>query len=163
MELIGESPLSPSTSPLSFIDSEFEEVAMSSRGSPELSDGRLSSYGQPVAAILPTPRIPRQRPDEMVRPIPTYHLNFLQESSYFQPVDSTNAKIQGIANHRSRKCTITNCVHSNRATIPSHRRHHTNGDTFTAQVYGRCLRQFYWSISTICPIWIPVQHSAQFL
>ena len=45
---------------------------------------------------MPTPRIPRQQPDEMIRPIPTYPLNFSQESSNFQQINATND--QGIKN-----------------------------------------------------------------
>ena len=96
MELIEESPLSPSTSSLSFIDSEFEEVDMSPRDSSEVPERQLNNYGRPVAAILPTPRIPRQQPDEMIRPIPTYPLNVSQESSNFQQINATND--QGIKN-----------------------------------------------------------------
>ena len=95
MELIEETPLSPSASPLSFIDSEFEEVNMSPRDSPVLSEERVNNYGRPVAAILPTPRIVRQRSDEVVRPIPTYPPNFLQESSHFHQVNSVDTNNQG--------------------------------------------------------------------
>ena len=96
MELIEESPLSPSSSSLSFIDSEFEEVDMSPRDSTGASERQLNNYGRPVAAILPTPRIPRQQSNEMIRPIPTYPLNFSQESSNFQQINTTND--QGITN-----------------------------------------------------------------
>ena len=96
MELIEESPLSPSTSSLSFIDSEFEEVDMSPRDSTEVPERQLNNYGRPVAAILPTLRIPRQQSDEIIRPIPTYPLNFSQESSNFQEINTTND--QGITN-----------------------------------------------------------------
>ena len=96
MELIEESPLSPSSSSLSFIDSEFEEVDMSPRDSTGASERHLNNYGRPVAAILPTPRIPRQQSNEMIRPIPTYPLNFSQESSNFQQINTTND--QGITN-----------------------------------------------------------------
>ena len=96
MELIEESPLSSSISSLSFIDSEFEEVDMSPRDSTEVPERQLNNYGRPVAAILPTPRIPRQKSDEIIRPIPTYPLNFSQESSSFQQIKTTND--QGIIN-----------------------------------------------------------------
>ena len=96
MELIEESPLSPSTSSLSFMDSQFEEVDISPRDSSEVPERQLNKYGRPVAAILPTPRIHRQQPDEMIRPIPTYPLNFSQESSNFKQVTATND--QGITN-----------------------------------------------------------------
>ena len=96
MELIEEKPLSPSTSSLSFIHSEFQEVDISPRDSSEAPERLLNNYGRPVAAILPTPRIPRQQPDEMIRPIPTYPLNFSQESTMFQQVTATND--QGITN-----------------------------------------------------------------
>ena len=43
IDLIEESPLSPSTSSLSFIDSEFEEVDMSPRDSSEVPERQLNS------------------------------------------------------------------------------------------------------------------------
>ena len=69
---------------------------MSPKDSTEVPERQLNNYGRPVAAILPTPRIPRQQSDEMIRPIPTYPLKFSQESSNFQQVNATND--QGITN-----------------------------------------------------------------
>ena len=98
MKLIKESPRSPSASPPSFVDSEFEEVNMSPMDSPVGSETQVNSYGRPVAAILPSPMIPKQRPGEILRPVPTYPPNFSQKLSTFQQVNSTNASNQRIVN-----------------------------------------------------------------
>ena len=99
MELIGENPFSPSTSPLSFIDSEFEEVNMSPRDPLYEPETQVKSYWRPVAAILPTPRTPRRQSIEIVRPIPTYPPDFAQESSNFQQLHANDANNQRNADH----------------------------------------------------------------
>ena len=83
---------------MSFINSEYEEVNMSPRDPVDGSEAQVNSYGRPIAAISPTPRVLRLQSNELVRPIPTYPPDFLQESSNYQRVRMTNVNNQTIAN-----------------------------------------------------------------
>ena len=79
-------PSTPSSLP-SFIDSQLElENEPSNDPNPD-TDIRLTSYGRPTAAILPTPRNAEHQSDTASQPVPTYPPNYHPNSSDFYPWD----------------------------------------------------------------------------
>ena len=86
VELIDEHQSHRSSSPTSFIDTEFEE-SPESPDDQEMEVGHsLNSYGRPSASILPTPRGRGRGRCLVLHPIPTYPPGFTAESSTFNVI-----------------------------------------------------------------------------
>ena len=86
MEMIDEHQSHRSSSPTSFIDTEFEE-SPESPADQEMEDSHsLNSYGRPSAAILPTPRGRGRGRGLVQHPIQTYPPGFIAGSSDFNVI-----------------------------------------------------------------------------
>ena len=118
MELIGESPLSPST----YKSKQLWTACCWHIAHAEDSETTIEWDSQTGTNI----------PSELLTRIFHFSASQFNQCQYSKNCKPPNA--------RSRKCTFTNRVHSNRATIPSRRWHYTNGYTFASQIYGGRLR-----------------------
>ena len=98
MELIEEKRFSSPASPLSFIDSEFEEAGISPEASEAEPSVQFNSYGRPIAAILPTPKTSVEQPNETLRSVPTYPPNSLRELPDSHQAQTVNINAQRVTN-----------------------------------------------------------------